>query len=178
MTVQSQEVILWIEALNAAQDRKNSGGSEAQELQSSEVCDSLSLVWRWTHSVLHLGLPRRDRRCKKKKENVKVGESLVANALFLLLLLPLCSLAHVQALKPTGQALLLTGAVPEGSNAARFVVTSSGPKLAELTPFFEKGALKPILDPKGPFAFQQVKEAFAHLETGRATGKIVVGPIE
>lgn len=87
-------------------------------------------------------------------------------------------LLHLQALKPTGQALLLTGAVPEGSNASRFVVTSSGPKLAELTPFFEKGSLKAILDPKGPFPFEQATEAFAHLETGRATGKIVVGPIE
>ena len=70
----------------------------------------------------------------------------------------------------------ITGKVPEPG--FRYVLTSDGSKLAKLVPFFESGALKPILDPKSPFAFSQLKEAFEYLETVRALGKVVIAPIE
>lgn len=58
-----------------------------------------------------------------------------------------------------------------------FVLTSSGEVLNKLNPYLESGKVKAVLDPKGPFPFDQVKEAFSYLETGRAIGKVVVYPI-
>eukprot|EP00475_Leptophrys_vorax_P019410 TRINITY_DN26506_c0_g1_i1.p1 TRINITY_DN26506_c0_g1~~TRINITY_DN26506_c0_g1_i1.p1 ORF type:complete len:420 (+),score=23.62 TRINITY_DN26506_c0_g1_i1:94-1260(+) len=81
----------------------------------------------------------------------------------------------VQVVKPGGKVIVLTGPTPPP--AERFVVTSSGERLARLTPFFESGAVRPVLDPKGQFKFSDVVSAFEHLESGRATGKVVVGPI-
>jgi 2-methylene-furan-3-one reductase len=37
--------------------------------------------------------------------------------------------------------------------------------------------VKPVIDPKGPFPFSKVVEAFSYLETGRATGKVVISPV-
>ena len=54
---------------------------------------------------------------------------------------------------------------------------SNGDNLAKLNPFVEEGKLKPVIDPKGPFKFSQVKEAFEYLETSRASGKVVIAPI-
>lgn len=59
-----------------------------------------------------------------------------------------------------------------------YVLTASGANLAKLNPFLESKKLKPIIDPKGRFSFSQVKEAFNHLETGRAVGKVVIAPID
>ncbi|KAI4328254.1 hypothetical protein L6164_020624 [Bauhinia variegata] len=59
----------------------------------------------------------------------------------------------------------------------RFVVTSNGAVLRKLNPYFESGKVKPVVDPKGPFPFEQVVDAFSYLETNRATGKVVVHPI-
>lgn len=71
--------------------------------------------------------------------------------------------------------VVLTGAVtPPGF---RFVVTSKGEVLTKLNPFLESGKVKPVIDPKGPFPFDKVAEAFSYLETGRATGKVVIHPI-
>lgn len=71
--------------------------------------------------------------------------------------------------------VVLTGAVtPPGF---RFVVTSNGASLTKLNLFIEEGKIKPVVDPKGPFPFSQVVEAFTYLETGRATGKVVIYPI-
>ena len=82
----------------------------------------------------------------------------------------------VKVVKEGGAVIALTGALePPG---VRFVVTSNGENLAKLTPYLESGKVKPVIDPKGPFKFAEVVEAFEYLETGRATGKIVVGPIE
>eukprot|EP00250_Pteridium_aquilinum_P005341 c15451_g1_i1 orf=164-1138(+) len=62
--------------------------------------------------------------------------------------------------------------------AVCYVLTSSGASLAELNPFLESGQLKPIIDPNtGPFPFSNVKDAFKHLEAGKAVGKIVIFPI-
>jgi 2-methylene-furan-3-one reductase len=77
--------------------------------------------------------------------------------------------------KEGGSAVVLTGAVtPPGF---RFVVSSNGSTLEMLNPYLESGKLKPVIDPKGPFAFSQVVEAFSYLETGRATGKVAISPI-
>ncbi|KAL9240943.1 hypothetical protein vseg_015108 [Gypsophila vaccaria] len=81
----------------------------------------------------------------------------------------------VKAVKEGGSVVVLTGAVtPPGF---RFVVTSNGEVLKKLNPYLESGSVKPILDPKGPFPFDKVDEAFAYLETNRATGKVVIHPI-
>ncbi|KAK8933509.1 Quinone oxidoreductase-like protein [Platanthera zijinensis] len=80
-----------------------------------------------------------------------------------------------KAVKEGGTVVVLTGAVsPPGF---RFVVTSNGASLAKLAPFLENGKIKPLNDPKGPFPFSKLVDAFTHLETGRATGKVVIYPI-
>jgi 2-methylene-furan-3-one reductase len=77
--------------------------------------------------------------------------------------------------KEGGSVVVLTGAVsPPGF---RFVVTSNGAVLGKLNPYLESGKVKPLVDPEGPFAFSQLVEAFSYLETGRATGKVVISPI-
>ncbi|CAM6088706.1 unnamed protein product [Calypogeia fissa] len=81
----------------------------------------------------------------------------------------------VHAVKEDGRAIALTG--PVESPVVRFVLTSRGDVLETLSKFLENGALKPIIDPSGPFKFSEVVEAFAYLERGRATGKVVVSPI-
>ncbi|KAG6429562.1 hypothetical protein SASPL_107614 [Salvia splendens] len=81
----------------------------------------------------------------------------------------------VKALKEGGSAVVLTG--PAGPPGFRFVITSTGETLKKLNPYLESGKLKAIVDPKGPFPFDKVHEAFSYLETGRATGKVVIYPI-
>ncbi|XP_066351982.1 2-methylene-furan-3-one reductase-like [Miscanthus floridulus] len=81
----------------------------------------------------------------------------------------------VKVVTEGGSVVVLTGAVsPPGF---RFVVTSNGAILEKLNPYLESGKVKPLIDPEGPFAFSQVVEAFSYLETGRATGKVVISPI-
>ncbi|CAL4998365.1 unnamed protein product [Urochloa decumbens] len=81
----------------------------------------------------------------------------------------------VKVVKEGGSVVVLTGAVtPPGF---RFVVTSNGSTLEELNPYLESGKVKPLVDPQGPFPFSKVVEAFSYLETGRATGKVVISPI-
>ncbi|KAK4357538.1 hypothetical protein RND71_023148 [Anisodus tanguticus] len=81
----------------------------------------------------------------------------------------------VKAVKEGGSVVVLTGAVtPPGF---RFVVTSNGEMLKKLNPYLESGKVKPVIDPKGPFPFDKVVEAFSCIETGRATGKVVIHPI-
>lgn len=81
----------------------------------------------------------------------------------------------VKAVKEGGSVVALTGAVtPPGF---RFVVTSNGDVLKKLNPYLESGKVKAVIDPKGPFSFSQVAEAFSYIETNRATGKVVVHPI-
>ncbi|KAK1299086.1 Quinone oxidoreductase-like protein [Acorus calamus] len=78
----------------------------------------------------------------------------------------------VKAVKEGGSVVSITGPVtPPGFN---FVVTSDGAVLDKLSPFLETGKVKPLIDPKGPFPFSKVVEAFTYLETGRATGKMLV----
>ena len=93
---------------------------------------------------------------------------------FLFFLAGQCDRA-VKAIKEGGSVVALTGAVtPPGF---RFVVTSNGEVLKKLNPYLESGKVKALIDPKGLFPFSQVSDAFAYLETGHATGKVVVSPI-
>ncbi|KAL9261198.1 2-methylene-furan-3-one reductase-like protein [Drosera capensis] len=81
----------------------------------------------------------------------------------------------VKAVNEGGSVVVLTGAVsPPGF---RFVVTSNGAVLKKLNPFFESGKVKPIVDPSGPYPFDEVVKAFSHLESNRALGKVVIHPI-
>ncbi|KAF7809292.1 2-methylene-furan-3-one reductase-like [Senna tora] len=81
----------------------------------------------------------------------------------------------VKVVKEGGSVVALTGAVT--APGFRFVVTSNGQVLRKLNPFLESGKVKAIVDPKGPFPFSQVVEAFSYLETNRAVGKVVIHPI-
>jgi len=82
----------------------------------------------------------------------------------------------VKILKEGGKLFALTGALePPGE---RFVVASNGESLAKLNPALESGKVKAVIDPKGPFEFSKVVEAFEYIETGRASWKVVVAPIE
>ncbi|MFS8018453.1 putative 2-alkenal reductase (NAD(P)(+)) [Helianthus anomalus] len=81
----------------------------------------------------------------------------------------------VKVVKEGGSVVVLTGAVsPPGF---RFVVTSTGSTLTKLNPYLESGKVKAVIDPNSPFPIDRVKEAFSYLETGRATGKVVVYPV-
>ncbi|CAO2206588.1 unnamed protein product [Urochloa humidicola] len=81
----------------------------------------------------------------------------------------------VKVVKEGGSVVVLTGAVtPPGF---RFIVTSNGSTLEKLNPYLESGKVKPLVDPQGPFPFSKVVEAFSYLETGRATGKVVISPV-
>ncbi|KAK7395677.1 hypothetical protein VNO78_16242 [Psophocarpus tetragonolobus] len=80
-----------------------------------------------------------------------------------------------KVLKEGGKVVTI---VPPGfPPAIIFMLSTDGAILEKLNPYFESGKLKPILDPKSPFPFSQTVEAFSHLETHRATGKVVVFPI-
>jgi hypothetical protein len=37
--------------------------------------------------------------------------------------------------------------------------------LKKLNPYIESGKVKPVVDPKGPFPFSRVADAFSYLET-------------
>ncbi|CAK9162808.1 unnamed protein product [Ilex paraguariensis] len=81
----------------------------------------------------------------------------------------------VKAVKEGGSVVAIIGAVTPP--AFIFVVTSNGSVLEKLNPFLESGKVKAVIDPKGPFPFYQTVEAFSHLETGRAIGKVVIYPV-
>ncbi|KAL3636343.1 hypothetical protein CASFOL_020890 [Castilleja foliolosa] len=82
----------------------------------------------------------------------------------------------VKAVKEGGSVITIAGASAPPP-AFRFILTSNGDFLKKLSPYLESGKVKPIIDPKGPFPFDKVNEAFTYLETNRATGKVVVYPI-
>ncbi|GLJ46172.1 hypothetical protein SUGI_0972590 [Cryptomeria japonica] len=54
----------------------------------------------------------------------------------------------------------------------------SAANLERLQEYIESGKPKPVIDPKSPYAFSEVLEAFKHQESCRARGKIVISPIE
>ena len=57
-----------------------------------------------------------------------------------------------------------------------FVLKSNSAALEKLNPYLETGKVKPLIDPKAPFPFEQTVEAFSYLDTNRATGKVVIYP--
>ena len=59
-----------------------------------------------------------------------------------------------------------------------FGLSPHGQKLEKLQPYIESKKLRPVIDPKSPYSFSDVIEAFKHQESGRARGKIVISPIE
>ncbi|GJP45913.1 hypothetical protein CLOM_g5249 [Closterium sp. NIES-68] len=79
----------------------------------------------------------------------------------------------MKVLKPGGAYVCLMGAAP--APAVHFNMVSSGAKLQQLSPFFARGELHAVIDPHGVFAMFAVPSAFEHLNSGRATGKVVVG---
>ncbi|KAL7149099.1 hypothetical protein ABFS83_05G016400 [Erythranthe nasuta] len=84
----------------------------------------------------------------------------------------------VKALKEGGIVVTAAGISPPiGQPSFHFVLTSNGDFLKKINPYLESGKVKPIIDPKGPFSFDKVKEAFSYLETSRASGKVVIYPI-
>ncbi|XP_020593405.1 2-methylene-furan-3-one reductase-like [Phalaenopsis equestris] len=80
-----------------------------------------------------------------------------------------------KAVKEGGTVVGITG--PLSPPGFFFILTSDGAVLAKLNPFLESGKIRPLNDPKGPFPFSKVVDAFSYLETGRATGKVVIYPI-
>ncbi|CAM6098284.1 unnamed protein product [Calypogeia fissa] len=79
------------------------------------------------------------------------------------------------ALKENGKGVLFNGqAQPPLLN---FGMVSKAETLVTLKPYLLDGVVKPILDAKGPFKFSEVAEAWAYLDSGRATGKLVISPI-
>lgn len=58
------------------------------------------------------------------------------------------------------------------------IVSVSAHNLEKLQPYIEIEKLKPVIDPKSPYSFSDVIEAFKHQESGRARGKIVISPIQ
>ncbi|EEF50413.1 alcohol dehydrogenase, putative [Ricinus communis] len=63
---------------------------------------------------------------------------------------------------------------PSNPVAVYSALTVSGENLEKLRPYLETGKLKAVIDPTGPYKFMDVIEAFRHLETGRARGKVVI----
>ncbi|KAK2365596.1 2-methylene-furan-3-one reductase [Trifolium repens] len=83
-----------------------------------------------------------------------------------------------RGLKAVNEGGKVVTIVPPGTPPAiPFGLTSDGALLEKLQPYLESGKVKPILDPKSPFPFSQTVEAFSHLNTNRAIGKIVIHPI-
>ncbi|KAH7532519.1 hypothetical protein FEM48_Zijuj04G0028800 [Ziziphus jujuba var. spinosa] len=80
-----------------------------------------------------------------------------------------------EAVKEGGKSFAIAG--PIAPPTVIYGLTSTATTLEKLKPYFESGKVKPVLDPKTPFPFSKTLEAFAHLETKHAIGKIVVSPI-
>ncbi|KAI3829201.1 hypothetical protein L1987_03318 [Smallanthus sonchifolius] len=63
---------------------------------------------------------------------------------------------------------------PSNPRAIHSSLTVSGSVLEILKPYLESGKLKPVVDPNGPFCFDDIVKPFGYLETGRAKGKVVI----
>ncbi|KAL9323322.1 hypothetical protein ACSQ67_008179 [Phaseolus vulgaris] len=79
-----------------------------------------------------------------------------------------------KAVKESGKVVTVAAI---GTSAIFVKRISDGGVLEKLQPYLESGKVKPILDPKSPFSFSLTVEAFAHLKTNRAIGKVVIHPI-
>eukprot|EP00270_Netrium_digitus_P006729 TRINITY_DN193_c0_g2_i1.p1 TRINITY_DN193_c0_g2~~TRINITY_DN193_c0_g2_i1.p1 ORF type:complete len:320 (+),score=101.63 TRINITY_DN193_c0_g2_i1:232-1191(+) len=72
-----------------------------------------------------------------------------------------------------GRVAVLVAPIPK--NGFRYILHSDGAKLQKLAPFIESGQIRPLID--STFGFEQAKEAFERVGSGRATGKVVIAPI-
>ncbi|XP_020203244.1 2-methylene-furan-3-one reductase [Cajanus cajan] len=81
----------------------------------------------------------------------------------------------LKAIKEGGKVVAIVP--PATAPAILFILTSDGAVLEKLQPYLESGKVKAVLDPKSPFPFSQTVEAFAHLKTNRAIGKVVINSI-
>jgi len=79
--------------------------------------------------------------------------------------------------KEEGKIIDIANSSPH-PRAEFYIVTPSGSNLERLRSYIECEKLKPVIDPTGPYAFSNVMEAFKHLESGRARGKVVISPID
>lgn len=59
-----------------------------------------------------------------------------------------------------------------GVGYAFLFMKASGNQLGRITPLIENGAIRPVIDKV--FPFESTNEAIAHVETGRAKGKVVI----
>ncbi|KAF7819590.1 2-methylene-furan-3-one reductase-like [Senna tora] len=83
-----------------------------------------------------------------------------------------------KAIKEGGKVMsIVYGARNSGNCMAYIMDVFEGAVLEKLGPYLESGKVKAVLDPKGPFPFSEAVQAFEHLITKRATGKIVIHPI-
>ncbi|KAH6805226.1 Oxidoreductase [Perilla frutescens var. frutescens] len=83
----------------------------------------------------------------------------------------------VKVLKEGGSVVVIVAGIAIEPPAFGYSLFASGKWLTKLNPYLESGKLKPVVDPKGPFPFDNTKDAFSYLETNHATGKVVVYPI-
>eukprot|EP00253_Pinus_taeda_P015503 PITA_15503 len=86
------------------------------------------------------------------------------------------SKSHVVA-KEDAKVLDIASFQPHGK-VEFFRLSAHVQNLEKLQPYIESGKLKPVIDPNSPYSFSDVREAFKHLETRRARGKIVISPID
>ncbi|KAH9328441.1 hypothetical protein KI387_000549 [Taxus chinensis] len=59
-----------------------------------------------------------------------------------------------------------------------FFLASLGSHLDRFREYLESGKVKAVINPKSPYSFSEVLEAFKHLESGWARGNIFTTPIE
>ena len=63
--------------------------------------------------------------------------------------------------------------IDPGENIYSFLfMKANGSQLREITRLIEAGAIRPVID--SVFPFESTNEALAHVEAGRAKGKVVI----
>ena len=85
--------------------------------------------------------------------------------------------SHVLA-KEEGKIIDIATFQPANPKVKLIFVKPRGSNLERVEEYIVSGKLKAVIDPKSPFAFSDVLEAFKLQESGRARGKIVISPID
>eukprot|EP01018_Ginkgo_biloba_P017890 Gb_28399 [translate_table: standard] len=85
--------------------------------------------------------------------------------------------SHVLA-KEEGKIIDIATFQPANPKVKFILVKPRGSNLERVEEYIVSGKLKTVIDPKSPFAFSEVIEAFKLQESGRARGKIIISPIE
>ncbi|GLJ46175.1 hypothetical protein SUGI_0972630 [Cryptomeria japonica] len=84
--------------------------------------------------------------------------------------------SHVVAKE--GSKVVDIASFPPHPRAMNVTVKPQGRNLERLGEYIESGKVKALIDPKSPYGFSEVVEAFKYLESERARGKIIIYPIE